>query len=127
MNTDYQQYDLSENRVTNIGERMQKKLRAIPIPDMRNQKVLDVGCDSGFWCWIAKQKGASKVLGLDRNRKVNGVYTDLIEENRKVVLDHGWLNGCEFQNINLGKQWSTDYPTRREQHRQIYRYIHHDL
>lgn len=105
MNTDYQQYDLSENRVTNIGDRMQKKLAAIPLPDLRHLNVMDVGCDGGFWCWIAKQKGAKKVLGLDRNRSVNGVHTDLISENRHVVETHGWLNGCLFEQINLGKQW----------------------
>lgn len=105
MITDYQQYDLVDGRVTNIGERMLKKMSAIPLPDLRKSSVLDIGCDGGFWCWLSKQAGASKVLGLDRNRPVNGVHTDLIAANRETVKQHKWLEGCEFEQIDLGRQW----------------------
>lgn len=77
------------------AERMTLKESAIPIPDLADATVLDVGCDHGHWCRLAQKKGASRVLGLDRGRSVNGQWTDLKEQNR----DH------EFRSIDLGKQW----------------------
>lgn len=105
MITDYQQYELKDGKVTNIGERMLKKMMAIPLPNLQKLSVLDIGCDGGFWCWLAKQHGAGRVLGLDRNRHVNGEFTDLISANRAVVDSHTWLKGCEFEHIDLGKQY----------------------
>lgn len=105
MLSDYQQFDIIDGRLTNVGERMKKKLQAIPIPPLQHLDVLDVGCDAGFWCWLAKQEGAKRVLGLDRNRPVNGVQTNLIAENRKVAASHPKFEGVEFEHINLGREW----------------------
>lgn len=75
-------------------ERMALKEKAIPLPDLAGKSVLDVGCDHGHWCRLAVDSGASRVLGLDRNR--NGL--DLIAQNRATI-------GCEFDKTNVGKQW----------------------
>lgn len=98
---DYQVFDLVNGNVENIGQRMQQKLDAIPFPeDLSGKSVLDVGCDFGFWSFLASQRGASKVLGLDRGRDVKGQgFVDLPEMNN----ERG--TSCEFQSVNLGKQW----------------------
>jgi len=82
--------------------RMAAKLRAIPIPDdLTGSTVLDVGCDHGHFCKLASDQGASRVLGLDRGRKVRGVgFVDLPARNHA----QGWPR-CEFMNVDLGKEW----------------------
>ena len=41
--SDYQHFDFDEHGgLTNVGERMRLKLRAVPIPDLRGHRVLDV-------------------------------------------------------------------------------------
>jgi hypothetical protein len=83
------------------GARMGLKLAAIPLSDFKGISVLDVGTDHGFFAFLASDRGATEVLGLDRNRVVVGVETDLIALNR------GTAKGtvCQFEFIELGKQW----------------------
>lgn len=85
------------------SERMALKKKAIPLPDLKQKTVLDIGCDHGWWCWEAVGLGASSVLGLDRNRKINGSDFDLIAFNSAVAKNRG--DPCEFRKINLGVQW----------------------
>lgn len=68
---------------------MALKLKAIPLPDLKGKSVLDVGCDMRFWCDLAKDRGASKVVGVDRGREVKG---------------HGYINMADYQ-MELGRQW----------------------
>ena len=82
-------------------ERMAKKSRAIPLPDLHGKSVLDVGCDHAWWCWEAIRRGAKETLGLDRNRRVYGNQVDLIELNRRAAAGRP----CWFQKIDLGKEW----------------------
>lgn len=82
-------------------ERMAKKRRAIPLPDLEGKSVLDVGCDHGEWCRIASESGAAHVIGIDRGRKVKGAgFVDLVQRNRA----QGWPN-CDFEYANLGREW----------------------
>ena len=46
------------------------KLAALHLPDLTSKKVLDIGCNEGFFCGWAKFNGASQVLGIDRSPKV---------------------------------------------------------
>lgn len=39
-------------------------------PDMNGKTVLDLGCGYGWHCKYAAQMGASKVLGIDRSKKM---------------------------------------------------------
>ena len=39
--------------------RMAAKLQAVPLPELRGKRVLDVGCDAGAWCWLAAEQGAA--------------------------------------------------------------------
>lgn len=87
--------------------RMALKHEAIPLPRLAGKDVLDVGCDMGHWSFLAARAGASKVLGLDRNRDVRGVgHVDLIHLNRRRA-ESDRLAVCSFEEINIGKQWRT--------------------
>ena len=103
---DYQKFELdADGFVSAPGDRMKAKLKAIPLPDLAGKSVLDVGCDFGFWSFLAANKGASAVVGIDRNRPVNGEAVDLIKLNSQVAERFPALENCDFQNWNIGKQW----------------------
>lgn len=47
-----------------------QKLAAIRMPrELTGMRVLDLGCNEGYFCQEAKRRGAEYVLGLDRNPK----------------------------------------------------------
>jgi len=84
--------------------RMALKREAIPLPDFTDKRVLDIGCDFGYWSFLAIEKGATEVIGLDRNRYVKGLGdVDLIALNSERAHDMGF--NCSFHKIDLGKQW----------------------
>lgn len=106
---DYQHFELDAGgRLSQIGERMQAKIEALRtlIPgDLKGKKVLDVGCDFGFWCWLAADRGARLVRGLDRGRVVGDQgWIDLVAHNRVQARRHG-LARCAFSQFNLGRNW----------------------
>jgi 2-polyprenyl-3-methyl-5-hydroxy-6-metoxy-1,4-benzoquinol methylase len=87
-------------------KRVAQKKAAIPFPDFVGKSVLDVGCDHGYFSFMAARQGASKVLGLDRNRDVRGKGpTNLIAQNTAIAKFDSQLIACQFEHINLGKQW----------------------
>lgn len=79
---------------------MARKLRVVPLPDLVGKRVLDVGCDHGFWCFLAAERGAKYVLGIDRNRPVKGKPVDLVARNTALGVP-----ACEFAEMALGLQW----------------------
>ena len=106
LTSDYQVFTLEDGgRIANVGKRMQQKLQAVPLKDHLDGKtVLDVGTDFGFWAFLAAERGAKHVLGLDRNRVLKGVgLVDLVLRNQEVAQEYKLP--CEFRKINLGKQW----------------------
>jgi SAM-dependent methyltransferase len=86
-------------------KRMALKMQAIPLPDFKGKSVLDIGTDHGYWTFLAAEQGAKRVLGLDRNRVVQGVETDLILLNREERNRRRLSQVVAFEHINLGKQW----------------------
>jgi len=99
--------------ITPLGDyqtekRMRQKLKAIPLPlDLRGKTVLDAGCDHGAWCKIASDRGASRVLGLDRGRAVRVAGQDSKREHVDLVAlnsSRGWPR-CMFRQVNLGQEW----------------------
>ncbi len=43
-----------------------KKLARLRLPDdLRGKRVLDIGCNEGLFCRIAKERGAERVVGID--------------------------------------------------------------
>jgi len=82
-------------------KRMADKRKAIPLPDLQGKLVLDVGCDHGYWCKLASDMGAARVVGLDRGRAVRGEgFKDLVGWCNA----QGWKN-CQFFQVDLGKAW----------------------
>lgn len=86
--------------------RMAAKLAAIPLPEnLAGKTVLDVGCDHGAWSKLASDRGAERVLGLDRGREVRTrgglTFVDLAERNEA----QGWPR-CEFRSFDLGSEWT---------------------
>jgi len=103
--SDYQQFNLSPLGVRDIGERMRVKMGAVPLPDMNGKRVLDVGCDFGFWSFLAADIGAAEVVGIDRGRKVPGVGdVDIVAHNRAQASEHSYKK-VRFEYANLGQQW----------------------
>ena len=48
----------------------QRKLTRLHLPqNLSGKQVLDVGCNEGFFCAIAAERGASRVVGLEHNRE----------------------------------------------------------
>ena len=83
------------------AKRMSAKREAIPLPDLKGKSVLDLGCDHGFWCKLASDMGAARVVGVDRGRKVRGeVFVDLVERNAA----QQWPR-CTFVHADLGEEW----------------------
>lgn len=80
--------------------RMEKKLAAVPLPELRGKRVLDVGCDHGAWCSLALERGAREVVGVDRGREVRGAgFVNLAERNKAAIP------GCAFLDYELGRQY----------------------
>lgn len=105
-NSKYQVFDLdSAGGVINIGERMRQKLEAIPLPDLNGKRVLDVGCDHGFWSFLAANRGAKQVLGLDRGRPIDGQYFNLARSNTEIAGQYPAFKNVHFESIDLGAQW----------------------
>ncbi len=52
------------------GSDSSSKLEAIRLPDLRNKRFLDLGCNSGFFCNYAKQAGAAYTLGVDNSSRI---------------------------------------------------------
>lgn len=70
-----------------------RKLETIKLPaDMTGKSLLDIGCNEGYFCFQAKKRGASRVLGVDMNPQ-------LIEKARKRTPD------AEFANLSW---WDID-------------------
>lgn len=63
--TAYQSFD--ERKGTS---RSVEKLAAIKMPkDLTGKRVLDLGCNEGFFSLEAKRRGAAEVIGIERNSK----------------------------------------------------------
>lgn len=91
--------------VSDYQAHVEKKKAAIPLPTFTGLSVLDVGCDHGYWSFLAARQGAERVVGLERNRDVRGKgFTNLVEQNN-LMARQGGLNNCTFYKTNVGKQW----------------------
>lgn len=43
------------------------KLAALKLPDLTGKRFLDLGCNHGFFCFAALERGAASVVGVDRD------------------------------------------------------------
>lgn len=106
--SDYQHFKFGDKEEPIPEGRLVKKLTAIQsqLPDFTDKTVLDIGCDFGFWSYLASSSGAKRVVGLDRSRDVRGFGpVDLVKLNNDTIQEYQSHNKCEFYPINLGKQY----------------------
>lgn len=58
----YQTHDPDEKGMSDSA----RKLARLHLPeDLSGKSVLDIGCSEGFFCHVAAQRGAAKVVGID--------------------------------------------------------------
>jgi tRNA (mo5U34)-methyltransferase len=60
--------DLGQGVVTpgdKTVEQLERELRALCLPDLRGQSVLDIGAWDGFFSWAVERLGAARVVALD--------------------------------------------------------------
>lgn len=103
--SDYQKFLFLDGALTQIGDRLQRKLEALApvMPDVHGKTVLDIGCDFGFWSFWASQSGA-KVIGLDRSRIVRDVgWVDIPRLNNDAALRNN--ADALFLSYEAGRQW----------------------
>ena len=103
--SDYQIFDIANSEIINVGERIAKKLIALePIfPNFSQRRVLDIGCDFGFWSFLAATRGASVVV-LDRSRPVRDIGRVNIPLLNNQTAKINSLNAM-FIDYEAGSQW----------------------
>ena len=103
--SDYQIFSVSNGKISGIGERLQKKLQALQpvLPSFKNKRVLDIGCDFGFWSFTAAAAGA-QVVGLDRSRTVRDLgHVNIPLLNNQTAVENGLC--AQFYAYEAGAQW----------------------
>ncbi|MCK4715066.1 MAG: methyltransferase domain-containing protein, partial [Candidatus Aenigmarchaeota archaeon] len=73
MHTQYA--DIAEEYKKVLGERVYRKYSLIEsylkvLGDIKGKSVLDVGCGSGFFTRLIREKGAVNVIGTDVEKKM---------------------------------------------------------
>jgi len=102
---DYQQFEVRNGVVANVQGRMLQKMDALKkvLPDWEGKTVLDIGCDFGYWSFLAASQGA-QVLGLDRGREVRGFgWVNLPAMNNLVAKENDL--DATFMIYEAGVQW----------------------
>lgn len=80
--------------------RMQAKLDALPKINWSGARVLDVGCEGGWWLRHALENGAAAAVGVDRGRDVRGQgFVNLAAEGRARE------DGATYIECEVGRQW----------------------
>lgn len=105
LSPDYQQVRFEGGHALSDAARMHAKFEAIPWPDVRGKRVLDVGCDAGMFCWRAADEGASEVVGIDRGRRVHGEEVNISAQNSAMVVMNQRYKQCRFIKADIGKQY----------------------
>ncbi len=74
------------------------KLMAIKLPpSLKGCKVLDLGCNEGFFCLEALRRGASRVVGLDINPEYIRRARERTNSDKVVYLNCSWWDIPEEQ------------------------------
>jgi len=82
------------------GSKSREKLERIKLPvNLAGKRVLDLGCNEGFFCIEAKKRGAAHVLGVDRNKKSIQLAAERAAGD-KLEID---FLACDFLDVPDGK------------------------
>ena len=67
------------------------KLNRLKLPDnLSNKTVLDIGCNEGFFCNVALQRGATKVVGIDMDERFLDDARKRYANDQITFLKQGW-------------------------------------
>lgn len=78
----YSQMDCSIKGLAGAGEWHQLKQM---IPDLRDKRILDLGCGFGWHCQYAMEQGASKVTGVDISENMLKVAREKTNPNIEYI------------------------------------------
>ena len=84
-------YDAEHNPLITLEENLTLDL----IGDVKNQRILDVGCGTGRYCELLTKRGAN-VIGIDPSRKMLEYARKKITSNCKFELRLGRIEDAEF-------------------------------
>lgn len=76
-----------------------QKLRALQLPDLSGLRVLDIGCNAGFFCGYAAWQGASEVVGVDMNGDFIAMAREIFPGCRFVCQDWATLDDSKYDVI----------------------------
>ncbi len=69
----------------------QRKLDRLMLPaDLTGKRVLDIGCNEGFFCHEAAQRGAAEVIGIDEDRLSLDLAENLYSAPNIQFLHQNW-------------------------------------
>jgi len=67
------------------------KLRRLKIPgDLQGKRVLDIGCNEGYFCNVALTRGAASVVGVDDDATALEAATTLYSHERLKLVKTSW-------------------------------------
>lgn len=68
-----------------------KKLARLHLPlDLTGKRVLDIGCNEGFFTNVAAERGASQVVGIDMDARFLAEAKARYAQDRVIFLEQGW-------------------------------------
>lgn len=88
----YQTMTLPSGVRTKGSVRTDRRLQRLRELDWSGRSVLDIGCNSGQYCFFAKEHGASRVVGIDINKH-------RLQQARTLGLNEGL--SAEFYDMSL--------------------------
>lgn len=67
------------------------KLERLNLPeDLTGKRVLDIGCNEGFFCAVAAKRGAARVVGLDSDRRALDYARERYSDLKIEFIDSDW-------------------------------------
>jgi len=87
----YQSHGAGRSASDSVG-----KLKEIKLPNLKNKRFLDIGCNEGFFCGEALRQGATRVVGIDKSEKFIAVARERYPEAEFFDQDWGTLPNEKF-------------------------------
>lgn len=79
----------SHDGETSVSDSM-RKLERLNLPDLAGKRVLDIGCNEGFFCNAAAERGAGYVLGIDSDRNAIEIATRRYQRSNVEFRVQNW-------------------------------------
>lgn len=102
---EYQDYVVSRDDIVPYGATLKKFLALSPVWDsiVRGRTFLEIGCDTGFFPLMAAQRGATEVVGVDRNLNALGKAE---KARKKMGFDHVAFKHAVVPDIGIMNQFN---------------------